>query len=82
MGADESHSTEEAQPPSCPAFNTGHDEKASPFFWHESLAVKLSSSLILPLQRISVDSNLLWYSFTHRPHAEQKEPLFNRSNLP
>jgi len=76
MGADEGHSTEEAQPPSCLAFNTGHDEKASPFFWHESLVVNLSSSLILPLQRLSVDSNLLWYPFAHRPQVEQKETLF------
>lgn len=82
MGADESHSTEEAQPPSCPAFNACHDEKASPFFWHESLAVKLTPGPIFSFQRNSVDSNLLWYSFTHRPHAEQKAPLSSRRNSP
>jgi len=75
MEADESHSADEAQPPSCIAPNANGGQDASPLFWLKGLAEGFSSCILSSLQHMSLVFISSWYSCVHEVFVEQGIPV-------
>jgi hypothetical protein len=75
MEADEGHSADEAQPPSCIAPNANGGQDASLIFWLKGLAESYSSCILSSLQRMSLVFISLGYSCVHEAFVEQGIPV-------
>ena len=75
MEADEGHSSEEAQPPSCLAPDANDGQDASPIFWLKGLADSFSyftSCVLSSLQRMSPALALSRYSGVRESFVDQE----------
>jgi hypothetical protein len=78
MEADESHSADEAQPPSCIAPNANGGQDASPVYWFKCLAVSFCSRIsciLCSLQCMLLIFISLGYSGVREVFVEQGIPV-------
>ena len=78
MEADESHSADEAQPPSCIVPNASDGQDASPVYCLKGLSECFSSclcSIWSSIHRVSLFFSYLRYSYVHEAFVEQGIPL-------
>jgi hypothetical protein len=78
MEADESYSSDEAQPPSCIAPNARDGQDASPVYWLKGLSESFSpylSRMLSSIRRVSRFFIYLRYSYVREAFIEQGIPM-------